>query len=386
MPVKGIIRRQCIPVIYTRGTHYDVGYDVGRTFASLIHSLLEIYGNLNDIYIPAYNTIEGKKAYDDTLESVKKNFPQYIEELQGTADGAKVPFYKLFLLHMDDITPKACGRIGNKEAVGCSTVCVNQENAEVLGHTEDALSEILNHFYIVSAHIISDESRGRWGVKEEKFSSLCYAGHLPGYTMGYNHHGLVFSVNTLSALWLEPGKTPRHFITRALLGAENLEQAHKIIRDSGTGAADGCSINMTLLNKDGGRIFHNVEIAPAYGNQDESTVDLEIYGPGQNMIHCNKYLRINIPETPSFMLDSSVMRLKVLRAYPEPSGKEDVKRMLGDESEPVYKVFREAGQEDKIKTIATGIFDFIKKTWELYSDNPAHNEPLVVLPLELKSQ
>ncbi|KRT83793.1 hypothetical protein AMK59_4080, partial [Oryctes borbonicus] len=173
--------------------------------ASLIHSLLEIYGNLNDIYIPAYNTIEGKKAYDDTLESVKKNFPQYVEELEGTADGAKVPFYKLFLLHMDDITPKACGRIGNKEAVGCSTVCVNQENAEVLGHTEDALSEILNHFYIVSAHIISDESRGRWGVKEEKFSSLCYAGHLPGYTMGYNHHGLVFSVNTLSALWLEPG-------------------------------------------------------------------------------------------------------------------------------------------------------------------------------------
>ncbi|KRT83794.1 hypothetical protein AMK59_4081, partial [Oryctes borbonicus] len=173
---------------------------------------------------------------------------------------------------------------------------------------------------------------------------------------------------------------------RALLTAENLEQAHKIIRDSGTGAADGCSINMTLLNTDGGRIFHNVEMAPAYGNQDESTVDLEMYEPGQNMIHCNKYLRINIPETPSFMLDSSVMRLKVLRAYPEPSGKEDVKKMLGDESEPVYKVFREAGKEDKIKTIAIGIFDFIKKTWELYSDNPAHNEPLVVLPLELKNQ
>lgn len=29
MPVvKNIPRRQCIPIIYTRGTNYDVGYDV----------------------------------------------------------------------------------------------------------------------------------------------------------------------------------------------------------------------------------------------------------------------------------------------------------------------------------------------------------------------
>lgn len=29
MPVvQNIPRRQCIPIIYTRGTHYDVGYDV----------------------------------------------------------------------------------------------------------------------------------------------------------------------------------------------------------------------------------------------------------------------------------------------------------------------------------------------------------------------
>lgn len=32
-----------------------------------------------------------------------------------------------------------------------------------------------------------------------------------------------------------------------------------------------------------------------------------------------------------------------------------------------------------------GIFDCKKETWSLYSDNPKHNEPLVVLPLVLKS-
>lgn len=104
-------------------------------------------------------------------------------------------------------------------------------------------------------------------MTEEKFTSLCYAGHLPGYTMNYNHHGLVFSINTLSAKTLNRAKNrklnlnawnvdiyllkkiikARHFITRALLSAENFEQAQKILRDSGTGAADGCSINMTFL-------------------------------------------------------------------------------------------------------------------------------------------
>jgi Acyl-coenzyme A:6-aminopenicillanic acid acyl-transferase len=62
---------------------------------------------------------------------------------------------------------------------------------EILGHTEDTSRENLNSFYIVSAHIISDEPEGKYGTKEERFSSLCYAGHLPGYTMSYNYHGLM---------------------------------------------------------------------------------------------------------------------------------------------------------------------------------------------------
>lgn len=44
-------------------------------------------------------------------------------------------------------------------------------------------------------------------VIEEKFTSLCYAGHLPGYTMGFNHHGLIATINTLSAKNLQSGKT-----------------------------------------------------------------------------------------------------------------------------------------------------------------------------------
>lgn len=52
-------------------------------------------GPLNKVYLPLYETPEGRKAYDATLASCKENFPQYVREIEGTADGAQVPFHKV---------------------------------------------------------------------------------------------------------------------------------------------------------------------------------------------------------------------------------------------------------------------------------------------------
>lgn len=381
--IKNIPRRQAIPIIYTRGTHYDVGYDVGRTFASLIKNFLQLSGPLNETYLPMYNTDEGRKVYNETLESVKQSFPQYIRELEGTADGAQVEFHKLFLLHMDDILPIAVeGRNSIDQPIGCSTICVNELDYEILGHTEDALSEVLNHYYFVSAHIISDSPQGKYNVTEERFTSLCYAGHLPGYTMNYNHHGLVFSINTLSASKLHAGKTPRHFITRALLSAENFVQAQQILRDNGVGAADGCSVNMTFLKQEGDRLFHNAEMGPAV--RDQSQLNILTASPGECIIHANKYLRLPVPEVTGLIIDSSVERMKTFRSFHPPKSLNDVIRMLGDQSAKEHTVFREKDAKDIIKTVCVGIFDLQKRTWSLYSDNPKFNAPLVVLPLIVK--
>lgn len=63
---------------------------------------------------------------------------------------------------------------------------------------------------MVSAHIYSEEPQGRYGVKEERFTSLCYPGHLPGYTSSYNQHGLIFTINTLNAKNKQSGKTRKY--------------------------------------------------------------------------------------------------------------------------------------------------------------------------------
>jgi hypothetical protein len=72
----------------------------------------------------------------------------------------------------------------------------------IIGHTEDAPLELLNNVFIVCAEIIGEN-----GKRLEKFSTLAYAGCLPGYTMGFNEHGFVHTINTLYPLENRPGKT-----------------------------------------------------------------------------------------------------------------------------------------------------------------------------------
>lgn len=130
---------------------------------------------------------------------------------------------------------------------GCTDVCINEPDIQLLGHNEDTMANMLNHFYFVSAHIIEEDPQGRYGMKEERFTSLCYAGQLPGYTMSHNKHGLIFAINALNPIQLGSGKMPRTFLTRALLGAQTLDQVLQILTDEGEGAADGCAVNLTFL-------------------------------------------------------------------------------------------------------------------------------------------
>ncbi len=56
------------------------------------------------------------------------------------------------------------------------------------------MAEIKDHIYIVSVEILSE---GDENIVLEKFTTLCYAGTLMGYTMGYNSYGMIYSVNTI---------------------------------------------------------------------------------------------------------------------------------------------------------------------------------------------
>jgi len=150
------------------------------------------------------------------------------------------------LLHLDSMVLEQTKESSCQSGCGCTTVLCNKDDW-VIGHTEDALPAAFNHCYVVHAHIVDVDESQPGKVREEKFSSLCYAGHLPGFCMNVNWHGFVYTINIIEPVTVRPNKTPRHFLTRALLSSRNLPDTQMILRDSGSGSTHGFCVNMAFL-------------------------------------------------------------------------------------------------------------------------------------------
>ncbi|XP_011549615.3 isopenicillin-N N-acyltransferase isoform X1 [Plutella xylostella] len=377
---KDIGRRRVVPVIHVVGSHYDVGFDVGRNFEGVIKEFLATFASLRD-FEKQYKTEAGREAYEKTLSNMLERYPYYVKEVQGIADGAKVPFHQLFLLHMDDIIDTVNdNQIVRNDTGGCSSVAINTPQANVLGHTEDALSETLNHFYILSAHIIPTLEDQQKGAVEERFASLCYAGQLPGYTSGFNEHGMVFSINTLSPKALKPGGTPRTFITRAMLAAKSVEEVERVLTDKGLGIGNGFSLNLFWTNPTGPRQLFNIEVAPEL-KADRSQINIQKYEMnGDALVHCNKYQRLNLTEVRGPIIDSSVARLSMIHGHAKPTSKGDVENIISDISGKEFRVFEDR-KTAQVKTICAGIFDLDQRSWSLYINQPNSSEPVATIPI-----
>ena len=61
----------------------------------MIEDLLKKWDYLNEVLVPAYMTTDGREIYDRSLSLCTQKFPQYVEELQGIADGSKASFSKV---------------------------------------------------------------------------------------------------------------------------------------------------------------------------------------------------------------------------------------------------------------------------------------------------
>ena len=79
----------------------------------------------------------------------------------------------------------------------------------------------------------------------------------------------------------------RHFICRELLSANTMDAAHQILKGSDTGAADGFSVNMIFMRKDGDYLFQNAEVGPAE-DSNETPMSIVTLSLGEHFLHTNK--------------------------------------------------------------------------------------------------
>lgn len=98
-----------------------------------------------------------------------------------------------------------------------------------------------------------------------------------------------------------------------------------------------------------------------------------------------RYLRLKVPEVDGVIIPSSDHRMTAILRHPKPKTRREIIDILSDQTGTEYRVYQEFGPDDYVKTIATGIFDCVKRTWSIYTDKPKHSEPLVVIPIRTES-
>ncbi|KAF1791866.1 Peptidase C45 [Phytophthora cactorum] len=293
---------------------------------------------------------------------------QYVEELEGVAEGSDVSFETIFIENIveefsNSIPPSFQSDVFSTEArhpvLRCSDIVLSSSEMHVVAHNEDSGEVDVNRTAIVIAKIAG----------EPKFVAYTYLGDLPSGAFGFNQNGVAFTLNckldrSRSVLFIvvQPseifvGGLGRGFISRDLLTAKNANDATAII----TREVDGRS----------SQALWNIEVASfnrhiVYEFKEEGNAISAFF-------HANQYQRLQIAQPP---YQSSLHRLQRYNELTPPTTIDEALVVLGDQEDRSWPVFHDhlshARGDLSGWTLTTIVFDLDKGKAVSFLGNPAH--------------
>lgn len=271
-----------IPVVEVNGTHRHVGRCIGQALRPRLEAAL---GRLRTDR-PAEATWQDLlRASSPYLDHSRAAYPRYVEELEGIAEGADLPFDEVFLGVCEELWEPAAWRGGPTR--GCTDFAARGpatvDGSTLLAHTNDLAPEAESDLVVLKVR--SDE--------EPEFLAVSVAGL--GFSAGFNAAGVSLTGNEVSANDVRPG-VPRQLVVRAVLGARRLGEA-----------MDACLLPTRASS------YNNI-IADAHGeiySVEGSATDCEpIYIDGDILAHANHYVA---PPMRRFEADRSDIGGSVIR-------------------------------------------------------------------------
>ncbi|XP_046368172.2 uncharacterized protein LOC124143300 [Haliotis rufescens] len=361
-----MIPEDFLPQLYTIGTHYQIGNSVGRTFRRVIQEFYNQSSSLAEV-TKFIQTDTGKSYYNGYLETVWKVFPEYVNELTGLTDGAGVSFTEAF---SSMITPEMQAVMKVKGAQSCSDVYVADQQIAI-GHNEDSPELVVKgRIFMVHATIVDQDDS-----IVEQFSSLTLPGLLSGSAFSFNGDGKVFTFNSLSPATVEADKIPRYFMNRATLGVKSQKDLEDLLHGLGVGAAYGFNLNYADIRNNSG-FLTNYEVSPISGaarNLVTKTIVARQAVPGVDItghfFHFNMYERTNITQLGMDIVSSQHRKARA-QTLPPPVNVLGIRRILGDEGDSQYPLYRTPRPSDAFHTTITGIFVLDDCVLMMYTSNP----------------
>ncbi len=247
-----------IPVLPVRGTYREVGFQIGTAMRPALHALMEQMRKR----VPAGLTYEDLVRQGRVFLAYSRGvYPQYVEELEGIAEGAELPLEELFLGMCEELWESSLWRRGCTDfaARGRATV----DGSTLLAHTNDMPPDMEDRLVILRVQ----------AGDEPEFLAVTDAGL--SISAGFNAAGIALTGNEVSARDVRPG-VPRLLIVRAIMAARRLGEA-----------MDACLLPQRASN------YNNI-IADPWGevySVEGSATDAEaLYIDGDILAHTNHYL------------------------------------------------------------------------------------------------
>lgn len=362
----------------TRGTFYDVGYNVGLQFAPKIQNFFE---GCQKPVVAFYDSPVGREFYEKNLRVCQTAYPQYVSELRGLADGSGTAFEHIFTANVQEsalIIPLPDQSSGG--GAGCTALMlVDQKQHQYVLHNEDMWSQC-KEGYLLTAQIEED------GFERENFTSFCYPGYLPNWAYGFNEHGLTFCVNAIhpahDLLCEAPGIK---FVLRSVIRARDVAEVVELAKNAPHGVGYSCVINVTTKNGQ----MTSIEVGPGKPEglvhvHDVTAEGKKPQGP-DHYYHFNVYKHLKVEEWHGRARISSEHRLARTNSLPPPCDLQAALAVMADTHDPQWSIFRTPcpGKQDLLETVCTAVFDVTgRELWVFQGrDDLLTNKPLTKLRL-----
>jgi isopenicillin-N N-acyltransferase-like protein len=194
-----------IPLIEVRGSHRKVGRQIGIVCQDKIQKTLAgLRGSLPGI------TWERMLAQSQRyLEFSQAVYPQYVDELNGIAEGAGVPFEEVFLSMCEELWESAAWR-------GCTDMAARgnatKDGSTLVAHTNDLPPQAEEHLVLLKVQ----------AGDEPEFLGISSGGI--AISAGLNAAGISLTGNQLDNNDIQPG-VPRLLVVRATLASRHFSEA-----------------------------------------------------------------------------------------------------------------------------------------------------------------
>lgn len=345
-----------IPLIRVKGTHRDIGRQVGEAFTEQIRHHIQ---NAHTLINCSYDTLEltwtgAQIQASKYLPFAQERYPQYVDEMIGIAEGAGVSFDDVAVVNaLEAVTMDAL------HLSKCTSMAVSNRRTVdghvYLAHNEDWLPEDEPDVYLINAS--PDD--------EPPFLAMSYGALLPN--IGFNAIGIAQSCDSVYPNDSRIG-IPRVIASRAVLGARTAGEAirHMLIPRRAAG------YNHVLVHESGE--IYNIEVS--------AKRFAVIYAEDGCLAHTNHYLDPNmqaIEDEPDELISTRIRYFRAKRLLGELTSHsvESIQLIQKDHMNYPNSICNHAEEDmdplDREKTVNAMVIDLTERVIHIAWGNPCMN-------------